>query len=114
ESSTYVLDLPDELTRRNIHDRFHVSLLRPYVETDAMLFPDRVRPAPYNFGAPDDTEEFVDSIRGHEWKGKTVRFEVWWSLGDVTLEPYATVRKLKALDAYFEVQGVSKWQDLPR
>lgn len=114
ETSNYVLDLPDELKGRRLHDKFHVSLLRPYVETDAILFPNRSKPEPYDFGAPPDAEEFVDSIRAHVWKGKKVFFEVWWSLGDVTLEPYDTVKKLKSLDDYFATQSVSRWQDLSK
>lgn len=114
ETSTYVLDLPDDLRQRRLHDTFHVNLLRPYVETDSILFPNRSRPEPYDFGATPDAEEFVDSIWSHTWKGNKILFEVWWSLGDITLEPYSTVSKLKALDEYFATQNVSKWQDLAR
>ncbi|KAJ3766042.1 hypothetical protein FB446DRAFT_606475, partial [Lentinula raphanica] len=108
------IELPDQLKDRRVYDKFHVSLLCPYVETDTVLFPNRSKPEPYDFGAPSDAEEFVDSIRGHQWRRNKVWFEVWWSLGDVTLETYETVSKLKALDDYFAVQGVSRWQDLPK
>ncbi|KAE9401983.1 hypothetical protein BT96DRAFT_817217, partial [Gymnopus androsaceus JB14] len=114
ETSNYVLDLPDDLKGRRVHDKFHVNLIRPYVETDALLFPDHSKPEPYDVGAPPDAEEFVDSIRSHMWKGNKVLFEVWWSLGDITWEPFETVKKLKALDDYFATQAVTRWQDLAR
>ena len=69
---------------------------------------------PYDFGATPEVEEFVDSICSHTWKGQKVLFEVWWSLGDITLEPFAMVKKLKALDDYFAMQNVSRWQELPK
>ena len=114
KSSTYELDLPNELYDRRMHNKFHASLLKPYHESDPYLFPNRSKYEPYDFGAPDSAEEFVDSIRGHEWKGKKVHFEVWWTLGDVTWEPWDTVKRLAALDEYFTLLGVSRWQDLPR
>ncbi|KAL0562682.1 hypothetical protein V5O48_019401, partial [Marasmius crinis-equi] len=58
--------------------------------------------------------EFVDSIRGHTWDKNKCLFEVYWTLGDITWEPYSTVRELKALDEYFQLYGVSRWQDLPK
>ncbi|KIK49945.1 hypothetical protein GYMLUDRAFT_127161, partial [Collybiopsis luxurians FD-317 M1] len=113
QSSTYRLDLPDELKNRRIHDNFHVSMLRPYHESDTMLFPDRTKPEPYDFGAPPEAEEFVLSIENHKWSKKSPLFEVHWALGDITWENYSTVNNLKALDEYFTLHGVSKWQDLP-
>jgi hypothetical protein len=32
------------------------------------MFPDRVQPDPYAFGALDEQEWFVDEIIGHQWK----------------------------------------------
>ena len=114
KTSTYWLDLPEGLTNRNLHDMFHVSLLHPFVPSNELLFPDRSKPKPYDFGAPQEAEEFVDEITSHSWKRNKVLFKVHWTLGDVTHEPYSTVRKLKALDNYLALVGVSQWQDLPR
>ena len=69
------------------------------------LFPDRVHPEHYNFGATDDSEWFVEEILGHRWDGKRLELKVHWSLGDTTWEPYASCKELSALDKYLELQG---------
>ncbi len=85
DTSNYTLELPLALQARNIHPRFHISLLRPYHANNDLLFPNWVQPEPYNFGAPDDAEWFVDDILGHRWttRGK-LELHVQWSLGDTT------------------------------
>ncbi|KAJ3782362.1 hypothetical protein GGU10DRAFT_230383, partial [Lentinula aff. detonsa] len=114
ESSNYRLDLPDELKQCRLHNNFHVSVLRPYEESDGILFPNRSQPEPYDFGAPPEAEEFVLSIENHKWTKGTVLFEVHWALGDITWEKYNMVNQLKALDEYYTLKGVSKWQELPK
>jgi len=69
ESSNYTLELPIALQTRGIIPTFHVALLRPYHASSDALFPNRLQPEPYNFGAADDQEWFVDNIVGHRWKG---------------------------------------------
>ncbi|KAK0209912.1 hypothetical protein IW262DRAFT_1450707 [Armillaria fumosa] len=103
KTSTYELDLPDELIKCRIHPRFHVSLLWPYIESDSVLFPDQKKPEPYDFGAPDDAEKFVESIEGHEWKNNSLFFH-----------PYSKCKALKALDDYLAVAGVSDPKNLPK
>ena len=58
-TSNYKLELPPELTKRWVHPRFHVSLLRPHYPNDDALFPNRKRAEPYNFGTPEDAEWFI-------------------------------------------------------
>jgi hypothetical protein len=65
ESSNYVLELPTALQKCRIVPTFHVSLLWPYHPSDDVMFLNRVHPEPYDFGAPDDQEWFVDKILGH-------------------------------------------------
>ena len=55
-TSNYELELPTELVKRRIHPRFHESLLRPCQANDNVLFPNRKKAEPYDFGAPDDAE----------------------------------------------------------
>ncbi|EEB98138.1 hypothetical protein MPER_02408 [Moniliophthora perniciosa FA553] len=112
-SSTYELDLPENLKKRRIHPVFHASLLRPYEENDEILFPNRSKAEPYDFGAPPDAEFFVDSIEGHEWRKDGIYFAIRWTLGDLTWQPYADVKELRALDEYFRIMNVKRWQDLP-
>jgi hypothetical protein len=112
--SNYELDLPKELKRRRLHQRFHVSLLRPHHPNDDTLFPNRRYPDAYDFGAPDDTEWYVEEITAHKWCGRSVQFEVKWSLGDTTWEPLANCNDLAALDAYLALMGAKDWQNLPR
>jgi hypothetical protein len=55
-TSNYELDLLPELAKWNLHGRFHVNLLRPHHANDDVLFPSRMSPEPYDFGAPSDAE----------------------------------------------------------
>jgi hypothetical protein len=52
----------------------------PHITTDASsdaMFPDRVQPDPYDFGAIDDQEWFVDEIISHHWKNpRKLEFQV--------------------------------------
>jgi hypothetical protein len=114
DSSNYELELPTELQRWHLHQHFHVSLLRPHHVNDDALFPNRHYPDPYNFGAPDNAEWYVEEITAHQWKGCKVEFEVKWSLGDTTWEPLLSCNDLAALDAYLSLMGIKEWQDLPR
>ena len=107
KQSTYTLELPTALQARRIVPAFHVLLLRPYHVTDDSMFPDRAHPEPYDFGAPDDQEWFIEELRGHRWiEGKNLEFEVRWSLGDTTWEPLSSCKSLEALYQYLELQGV--------
>ncbi|KNZ77453.1 hypothetical protein J132_05411 [Termitomyces sp. J132] len=81
QTSNYVLELPIALQEQRIHPKFHVSLLHLYKASDNVLFSNRAMPEPYNFGAPDNQEWFVDDLVGHHWKGNNLKFEVHWSLG---------------------------------
>ena len=65
---------------------FHVLLFRAYHALRDSLFPNRVHPEPYDFGAPDEHKWFMDKLLGHRWKRKNLEFEVRWSLGDTTWE----------------------------
>jgi hypothetical protein len=103
-----------ELTRRQIHPRFHIALLRLYSPNNNMFFPNRKKVEPYNFGAPKDAEWYVDEIIGHQWKGQAVEFLVKWNMGDSTWEPLGHCNKLVALDDYLMLMGIEKWQDLPK
>jgi len=106
--------MAEELARRRLHSRFHVNLLRPHNANDDALFPNRNYPDPYDFGAPDDAEWFVEEIIAHRWKGRMIEFEVKWSLGDTTWESLANCNELAALDSYLTLMGAKDWQDLPR
>ena len=113
ESSTYRLDLPNELKGRNIHDVFHISKLRPYLPSDDSLFPGRKEAAAYDFGEPDE-ETGVKEIDDHRWKGKKLEFHVLWDDGDNTWETYSNIQECIALDAYLELKGVINVTELPK
>ncbi len=113
ETSTYTLELPAALQERRILPTFHVALLRPHQASTDVAFPDRTQPEPYDFGAPDEQEWFVDEILGHRWAGKKqVEYQVRWSLGDTTWESHANCNKLAALDRYLELQGARNYMSL--
>jgi hypothetical protein len=115
DTSTYVVDLPPVLQRRRVKNTFHVSLLRPYQASSDALFPNRATPEPYDFGAGDDQEWYVDDIIGHRRNnlGK-LEYEVRWSLGDTTWEPHEECKRLEALDRYLELHRVHFPSQLPR
>lgn len=107
--STYTLELPMALQTRRIVPSFHVLLLQPYHATNDAMFPDRVHPEPYNFSAPDDQEWFDKELKGHQWiNGKNLKFEVRWSLGNMTWEPLSACRNLEMLDQYLELKGIQQ------
>ncbi|KAJ3480531.1 hypothetical protein NLI96_g8282 [Meripilus lineatus] len=114
EKSMYELELPEELRKRGIFPKFHVSLLRKHVANDEALFPNRDPMVYYDFGTPDEAEWLVDGIIGHQWKGNKPWFQVQWNLGDTTWEPLETCDELEALDRYLELMGVGDPKQLPR
>lgn len=115
KTSTYTLQLPTALQTRRINPTFHASLLRPYYPSDDALFPNRAHPEPYDFGAADDQEWFVDDILGHRWTPDGhLEYEIRWSGGDTTWEPHAECKDLEALDRYLELQGVKRPSQLSK
>ncbi|KII91926.1 hypothetical protein PLICRDRAFT_73104, partial [Plicaturopsis crispa FD-325 SS-3] len=112
-TSTYTLELPEELVQRRIHPKFHVSRLRPYVANDDTRFPGREANAFYDFGNDENTEWQVSEISAHRWVGARVEFQVQWNLGDTTWESYTTCKELQKLDEYLQLQGVATWRQLP-
>ena len=61
---------------------------------------------------PDDDEWLVDEIIGHRFVNKSIEFNVRWTAGDHTWEPYTHVKDLEALDNYYALMGVTRWQSL--
>ena len=113
-TSNYQLELPSEMKSRHIRNRFHADRLRPYLENDETSFPRREAKYYYDYGIPEDEEWYVDAIVGHTWQGKKIKFNVQWSLGDTTWEPYEHCKDLAALDDYLALHNVSDWRNLAR
>jgi len=91
-----------------------VSLLRPHCLNDDKLFPNRKKAQPYNFGAMDNAEWYVNEIVGHRWKGRNIEFLVKWNIGDSTWEPLTNCNELEALNNYLMLKDVKEWQELPK
>jgi hypothetical protein len=107
-TSTYTLDLSDELKKHKVHLTFHVSLLRPHLASTNSLFPNWEGFDDVALNAPPETEWFVDEITSHFWDDSGhLWFHVLWSLGDETDEPLENVRRLRHLDQYLKLMGVS-------
>lgn len=114
ETSHYAVDLPSELTARRIHSTFHVSKLRPHVENNRVTFPGREAQFFYDFGEPEDQEWQVEGILAHKWEGNKIQFQVQWTMGKCTWEPYDSCKELQALDEYLKLRGVTNWRSLKR
>lgn len=118
DTSTYTLELPEELKKRRIHPTFHVSLLRPHHPSDDNLFPNRQNVFTYEFTAQKEAGElFVQEITGHRFVGKTnkrLELLVHWEDGDSTWEPYSKISELAAIDTYCQLFGVKDVKALPK
>lgn len=113
-TSTFTLKLPPELQEHQIHNKFHASLLRPHNPNDDALFPTREAKSYYNFGQNPEEEWQVEEITSHCWTAAKSKFQVKWTYGDSTWEPYTSCKELEALDEYLRLQGVQSWRSLPR
>lgn len=111
ETSTYRLDLPEEMKKRRIHDIFNIARLKPHYPNDDANFPGRESIAPYDYGEP-DIETGVEAIDAHSWDGKKLHFQVKWADGDTTWEPLSTVNDCIALDQYLALHGVDEPEQL--
>ena len=112
--SNYTLKLPIELEARNIHLTFHVSLLKPHVLNDDNRFPSRDVHVLYDFRHGDEMEQSVEEILAHQWDGRKLWLLIKWSSGDTSWEPLKICDKLRALDEYLTIRGISKPSQLPR
>ena len=95
-----------------MHDRFHVSKLRPYVLNDENRFPGRDKAVPYDFGEPDE-EAMVKEIDNHRWVKGKIEFHVVWEDGDEGWSPLWNVEENIALDEYLALKGVNEVTQLP-
>ena len=68
----------------------------------------------YDFGNNEDQEWLVEEILAHKWTNNNLKFQVKWTLGDVTWEPLSSCKDLDALDVYLELRGAKAPQDLLR
>ena len=114
ETSTYTLDIPEDLRRRRIHPTFNVSLLKPHEANDELLFPAREVKRFYDFGMPSDLEWQVDEIAGHRWDKDKLELLVHWTAGEHTWESIEECSELQALDDYLQLLDVEDAAHLPR
>jgi len=112
-TSSYKIELPNQLQTRRLHNQFHRSKLRPYHANDDALFPHREAHMHYDFGSPDDQETLVKEILAHKWENNRPSFQIYWNDGDTTWETYETCKDLQALDEYLQLMGVKVPLDLP-
>ncbi|EJD37931.1 hypothetical protein AURDEDRAFT_35540, partial [Auricularia subglabra TFB-10046 SS5] len=111
-TSTYRLELPDELRNRRVHDRFHVSLLKPHIAHEDARFPNRDVRYFYDLGNYVEGETVVEDLIDHMFTPRLM-FQVKWADGDVTWAPLSVCSKLAALDRYLALHNVTRPADLP-
>ena len=115
DKSNYTLELPIAMVERGLHATFHASLIKPYISNEDDRFPNRINAFEYDMGQADEDVWEVKEITNHRWKtNRSIEFDVLWSMGDSTWEPFENVKHLSALDEYLGLKGVRKWRDLPK
>ncbi|KAI0077322.1 hypothetical protein K474DRAFT_1571969, partial [Panus rudis PR-1116 ss-1] len=115
ETSSYTLNLPAELRNRNIHPTFHIKQLRLHIANDDDLFPGRELVSLYDFSQPEDLPKYVEEVVTHMWTrtGK-LRVYVRWGTGEVSWEDVEDLEGVGRLQEYYELMGVSTWEELPK
>ncbi len=85
---------------------FHISLIRPYYPTNDAMFPNWVHSEPYDFGAPDGQEWFVNEIigiGGKDLKRLNTRSDGAWGIRHGS--PMPTVVSLRHLIVIWNIRG---------
>ena len=116
-SHTATLALPEELCKRQIYDKFHVSRLKKANQNDLELFPHREVNVFYDFGQNNELESVIRDIIVHQWTGRNgdkLKFYVRYEDGDWEWRDWALCEDLKALDEYLLMRGVENPVDLPK
>jgi hypothetical protein len=101
-NTSYKLELPDELQKRNLVDTFHAKLLRIHSPNDDRRFPGRSFHQITGIGA-DAKEWLVDKIEDHVGSGTSATCKVRWK--EHAWMDYPSVRHLTALDDYLILKG---------
>ena len=91
-----------------VHDVYHLALLRIHHPNDERLFPGQLDSQISNEIDPEG-EWAVDSILSHY---EDALFEIKWRSGDITWMPYYQINRLQALVSYFEVLGINSVLEL--
>ena len=112
DQSTYMLELPEDLWKRCIHDMFHANLLQPFIPNNNKKFPNRDHTNAYDLGAPPDIEFMVEEIVEHHWTQNELHFKVHWNDGDATWETLEKCNDLVALDAYLKLKNCPNPENL--
>ena len=86
---TYELKLPKHW---NIHNKFHITLIKPYVETDAHG-PNYTKPPPEIIDGEQEYE--VEKIIRHKRKGQGTQFLIRWKGYDQTEDSWEPQQNLK-------------------
>ena len=109
DSSVYTLDLPESM---KILPTFHASLLRPFIANDNVLFPGRQHEEPGPIVTADGGQEyFVNRILDRRRRGRGYQYLVEWvGYGPEHNQWMAgsEIDDLKALDEYFEANGIKE------
>ena len=69
-TSNYALELLPELAKRHIHPVFYILQSQKHIANNDERFPKREALPFYNFGVDPETEQVVNKIVDHRWKGK--------------------------------------------
>ena len=109
---SFKLELPNELKQTEVHNIFHLSLLRIHISNDDRLFPGqqenqlRLRPEV-------EEEWAVEEVLSHHGSKGDIIFELKWKSGDITWLPSHDIAHLQVLKNYLDAQGMDQINQLP-
>ena len=102
---SFKLELPNELKQTEVHNIFHLSLLRIHISNNDRLFPGQ-QENQLTLRPEVEEEWAVEEALSHYGSKGDIIFELKWKSGDITWLPSHDIAHLQVLKHYLDAQGV--------